>query len=157
MKINSSLMKRNKRIFNTSSTNEKIILVEYNNFHGSHLCQALLANFFKNRNSSKIVAYFNYCVIVSPLELSFLQNLKWHISSMLSLGFKKIYKSFGVEHFIRPQITKEMTVKAINSIVTRPMNIAIPSKGPVSSSSIGELRTLRMPIKATKGSASRMT
>ncbi len=114
MKINSSLMKRNKRIFNTSSTNEKIILVEYNNFHGSHLCQALLANFFKNRNSSKIVAYFNYCVIVSPLELSFLQNLKWHISSMLSLGFKKIYKSFGVEHFIRPQITKEMTVKAIN-------------------------------------------
>ena len=114
MKINSSLMKKNKRIFNTSSNNEKIILVEYNNFHGSHLCQALLANFFKNKNSSKIVAYFNYCVIVSPLELSFLQNLKWHISSMLSLGFKKIYKSFGVEHFIRPQITKEMTIKAIN-------------------------------------------
>lgn len=113
MKINSSLIKKNKRIFNTSSNNEKIILVEYNNFHGSHLCQALLANFFKKKNSSKIVAYFNYCVIVSPLELGFLQNLKWHISSMLSLGFKKIYKSFGVEHFIRPQITKEMKIKAI--------------------------------------------
>ena len=111
---NLSLIKKNKQLFNYKESNKKIILVEYNNFHGSHLCQALLANFFKKKNSSKIVAYFNYCLIVSPLKVNFIQKIKWKISSLLSLSFKGIYKSFGVEEFIRPAITKEMTIKAIN-------------------------------------------
>ncbi len=111
---NLSLIKKNKQLFNYKESNKRIILVEYNNFHGSHLCQALLANFFKKKNSSKIVAYFNYCLIVSPLKVNFIQKIKWKISSLLSLSFKGIYKSFGVEEFIRPAITKEMTIKAIN-------------------------------------------
>ena len=44
---NLSLIRKNKQLFNYKSSNKKIILVEYNSFHGSHLCQALLANFFK--------------------------------------------------------------------------------------------------------------
>ena len=36
------------------------------------------------------------------------------MSSLLSLSFKGIYKSFGVEEFIRPVITEEMTIKASN-------------------------------------------
>lgn len=113
MKINSYLKKRNTSIFSASSSNEKIILIEYNNFHGSHLCQALLSNFFKSKNFGKIVAYFNYCLITSPLKLNFLQKLKWNISSLLSLSFKGIFKSFGVDEFIRPKITNQMTIKAI--------------------------------------------
>ena len=112
MKIISHLKKINKSIFNESSSNEKIILVEYNNFHGSHLCQALLANYFKRKNSAKIIAYFNYCLITSPLRLNFFQKLKWNISTILSLSFKGIYKSFGVEKFIRPIISEDMTKNA---------------------------------------------
>ena len=111
---NLSLIRKNKQLFNYKSSNKKIILVEYNSFHGSHLCQALLANFFKKKNSSKIIAYFNYCLIVSPLKINFFQKIKWKISSFLSLSFKGIYKSFGVEEFIRPVITEEMTSKASN-------------------------------------------
>ena len=111
---NLSLIRKNKQLFNYKSSNKKIILVEYNSFHGSHLCQALLANFFKKKHSSKIIAYFNYCLIVSPLKINFFQKIKWKMSSLLSLSFKGIYKSFGVEEFIRPVITEEMTIKASN-------------------------------------------
>ena len=111
---NLSLIRKNKQLFNYKSSNKKIILVEYNSFHGSHLCQALLANFFKKKHSSKIIAYFNYCLIVSPLKINFFQKIKWKMSSLLSLSFKGIYKSFGVEEFIRPVITEEMTSKASN-------------------------------------------
>ena len=71
---NLSLIRKNKQLFNYKSSNKKIILVEYNSFHGSHLCQALLANFFKKKHSSKIIAYFNYCLIVSPLKINFFQK-----------------------------------------------------------------------------------
>ncbi len=110
---NLSLIRKNRQLFDYKSSNNKIILVEYNSFHGSHLCQALLSNFFKKKNSSKIVAYFNYCLIVSPLKINFFQKLKWQLSSLFSFGFKSIYKSFGVEEFIRPVISKEMSIEAI--------------------------------------------
>ena len=50
---NSCLIKKNKELFNYRSNNKNIILVEYNNFHGSHLCQALLANFLKKKIHQK--------------------------------------------------------------------------------------------------------
>lgn len=109
---NAYLVKKNKELFNYKSNDKNIILVEYNSYHGSHLCQALLANFFKKKNSSKIIAYFNYSLIVSPLKINFLQKLKWRLSNLLLLGFKKIYKSFGVEAFLRPEISKDITIKA---------------------------------------------
>ena len=109
---NSYLIKKNKKLFNYRSNHRNIILVEYNSFHGSHLCQALLANFFKKKNSSKIIAYFNYSLIVSPLKINFLQKLRWKISSLFLLGFKKIYNSFGVENFIRPHISEKINFEA---------------------------------------------
>ncbi len=48
---NSYLIKKNKKLFNYRSNDRNIILVEYNSFHGSHLCQALLANFFKKKKT----------------------------------------------------------------------------------------------------------
>ena len=116
MFTNFKLKKKNKKNFHFKSNNNKIILIEYNSFHGSHLCQALLANFLKKKNFSKIVAYFNYCLIVSPLRLNLLQKIKWKLSSLLNFGFKGIYKSFGVEKFIRPEITKD-TKDISNKIV----------------------------------------
>lgn len=110
---NFNLIRKNKNLFNNdNSDSNKIILIEYNNFNGSHLCQALLANFFKKKNPSKIVAYFNYSLIVSPLKINFFQKLKWKISILLNWGHKKIYKSFGVEEFLRPEISDEITFRA---------------------------------------------
>ena len=114
MKFDFKLINKNKKLFNHRSDGKKIILVEYNRFHGSHLCQALLANYFKLKNRAKIVGYFNYCLITSPIRLNFFQKLRWKISSLFLLGFKKIYNSFGVENFIRPHITKKINLQAQN-------------------------------------------
>ena len=87
---NSYLIQKNKELFNHLSKNKKIILVEYNNFHGSHLCQALLANFFKEKNSSKIIAYFNYSLIVSRSKINLFEKIKWKLSTLLLLDLKHI-------------------------------------------------------------------
>ena len=47
------------------------------------------------------------------IKTKFFAKLKWNISSLLSLSFKGIFKSFGVDEFIRPKITNQMTIKAI--------------------------------------------
>lgn len=112
MFINLNLIKKNKKLFKYDSNSKKIILVEYNNYYGSHLCQALLSNFFKKKNPAKIIAYYNYCLIVSPLKLNFFQKFRWYFSKLFLLGFKRIYKSFGVEDFIRPEIDSNIKKKA---------------------------------------------
>lgn len=117
IKIFFFLKKKNRFFFNTKSKNNKINLIEYNNFHGSHLCQALLSNFLKRKNSGKIVAYYNYALLVSPLKINYLQKIKWHLSCFLDLGFKGIYRSFGVDKFIRPEIKKKFTYKAELEII----------------------------------------
>ena len=106
------LRKKNKLFFDIKNKNNKINLIEYNSFHGSHLAQALISNFLKKRNSGKIIAYYNYTLMVSPLKINYLQKFKWHLTSFLNLGFKSIYKSFGVNEFIRPEIKKKFTYKA---------------------------------------------
>ena len=75
-----------------------------------------LGNFFK-KIRQKLSAYFNYSLIVSPLKTSSFQKLKWKLSTSLLLGFKKIYKSFGVEAFLRPEITKNITNKAKKLVI----------------------------------------
>jgi hypothetical protein len=78
MKLNNLILfkkleKLNKILFSSNDLKKKdnLILIEYNNFHGSHLCQALLANFFKKKFGGKIVACYNYSLIVSPLKFNF--------------------------------------------------------------------------------------
>ena len=105
MKFDFKLINKNKKLFNHRSDGKKIILVEYNSFHGSHLCQALLANYFKLKNRAKIVGYFNYCLITSPIRLNF-SKIKMENIITIFIRIQKIYNSFGVENFIRPHITK---------------------------------------------------
>ena len=44
------LINKNKKLFNYESNNDGIILLEYNLYCSSHLCQALIANFIKKKN-----------------------------------------------------------------------------------------------------------
>lgn len=106
------LKKKNKSFFNFQNKNNKINLIEYNSFHGSHLCQALLSNFLKRNNSGKIVAYYTYTLMVSPSKLNYLQKFRWHFSSFLNLGFKGIYKSFGVDKIVRPETKSKFSHNA---------------------------------------------
>ena len=106
------LKKKNKFFFNTKNKNSKIILIEYNNYRSTHLSQALLSNFFKKKNAGKIVAYYNYTLMVSPLKINYIQKLTWRLSSFFSLGFKGIYRSFGVDKFIRPDVNNKFFQKA---------------------------------------------
>ena len=69
------LINKNKKLFNYKSNNDGIILIEYNLYCSSHLCQALIANFIKKKTSNKIIAYYNYSLIVSPLKLKFSARL----------------------------------------------------------------------------------
>ena len=89
------LINKNKKLFNYKSNNDGIILIEYNLYCSSHLCQALIANFIKKKTSNKIIAYYNYSLIVSPLKLKFITKIKWAITNLLGLKFKSIYRSLG--------------------------------------------------------------
>ena len=106
------LITKNKNFFNLNSKNNGIILIEYNHYCSSHLCQALIANFLKQKTSNRIIAYYNYSIIVSPLKLKIITKIKWFLTNLLGLKFKGVYKSFGVESFVRPNISKEMSKKA---------------------------------------------
>jgi hypothetical protein len=120
--------KLNKYLFshNNLIKDDNLIIVEYNNFHGSHLCLALLSNFFKKKFGGKIAAYYNYSLIVSSLNLNFFKKLKWKISIFVSYGFKGIYKSFGVEEFIKPEIDfylKKKSNKFCNTTLSKIKNL----------------------------------
>ena len=106
------LKKKNKIFFSTKNKNNKIILIEYNNYRSTHLCQALLSNFLKKKNFGKIVAYYNYTFMVTPLRIGHLQKFKWQLSCFLNLGIKGIYRSFGVDRFIRPETDNKYFYKA---------------------------------------------
>jgi len=107
-----NLYKKNKDHFNIKSKNKSIILVEYNHYCSSHLCQALISNFIKEKTYNKIVAYYNYSLIVSPLKQKLVTKIKWFITNLLGLKFKGIYKSFGVESFIRPNISNKVSTQS---------------------------------------------
>ncbi len=107
-----NLKKKNKELFSYKSSNDGIILIEYNLFCSSHLCQALIANFIKKKTSNRIIAYYNYSLVVSPLKQKISTKIKWIITNFFGLKFTDIYKSFGVENFIRPDISKDISKKA---------------------------------------------
>ena len=106
------LKKKNKTFFSVKNKNNKIILIEYNNYRSTHLCQALLSNFLKKKFFGKIVAYYNYTFMVTPLRISYVQKFKWQLSCFLGLGINGIYSSFGVDRFIRPETNNRYSYKA---------------------------------------------
>ena len=64
------------------------------------------------KNFGKIVAYYNFAFMVTPLKISHLQKFKWYLSCFLGLGIKGIYRSFGVDKFIRREINRKYSYKA---------------------------------------------
>ena len=97
----------NKKIFKTKKIkSDTIILVEFNAFHTSHIALSNMANILRKKYNSKILAFYNYSIIVSKLNENFLQRIKWTLSNFFNLGNIGVYKSFGAEKIFKPVISK---------------------------------------------------
>lgn len=86
----------------------KKILVEFNAFTSNHIILANFANFYRKKFNAKIIAFFNYSLVSSPINFDLKRNIKWFLGSLLSFNFFSIYKSFNVKNFIRPKSNKEL-------------------------------------------------
>ena len=113
--IKNKFVRLNKKIFNHNferlQSNSKI-LVEFNAFHYSHCYMSLIANYLAKKNSANIVAFDNYKLTSHKFENNLSKKLKWIIGKFLRLNFFKIYKSFGVNEFIYPNINYLDLLKA---------------------------------------------
>ncbi len=93
-----------------TKTKEKsnIILIEFNAFHVIHVVYSVVCNFFlKKDNNIKLIAYYNYDVLVSNPKRSYFNNLAWFFGDLLWINNFGVYKSFGVIDFVRPNINND--------------------------------------------------
>ena len=93
-----------KKKFEQNST----ILVEFNAFQNTHLAISYLSNVLSQIHKSEINAYFNYSLLSSPLQNTFLNSLKWNIGNFFGVKNFGVYKSFGTTKIFKPKITKEV-------------------------------------------------
>ena len=103
----------NKKFFKKNNNSKKIVLIEFNAFNESHVCQSLLANFLSLKFNLKIISYFNYCILSAPLKQTIFQKIKWKLGKILNFKYHGVYKSFGSEEIIRPFIDKKKSQKEI--------------------------------------------
>ena len=90
---------------------KKFVMVEFNAFNESHVCQSLLANFLAKKYHLNIIGYFNYSILSAPLKSTFIQKIKWKIGEYLNYKNRSIYKSFGCKKVIRPDIKRKNKAK----------------------------------------------
>ena len=60
--IRNNYKKFNLKIFPKLKSSNKFVMIEFNAFNESHVCQSLLANFLAKKNNLNIISYFNYCI-----------------------------------------------------------------------------------------------
>jgi hypothetical protein len=101
-----------KEFKNNNSNGDGQILIEYNAFQSFHIPISYFSNYLKKKFNAEIFAFYNYSILVSPLEISFLQKIRWYLANFLSLKNFKIYKSFGTKKIFRPEINYDHTKKA---------------------------------------------
>ncbi len=107
--IQNIVIRHNYKKFNINNfpkvnSSKRFVMVEFNAFNESHVCQSLLANFLAKKYNLNIISYFNYCVLSAPLEQTFIQKIKWKLGKFLNYKNHSIYKSFGCSKVIRPYI-----------------------------------------------------
>ncbi|MDC0046850.1 hypothetical protein OAJ20_04395 [Candidatus Pelagibacter sp.] len=111
-KIILDFINHNKKFFKKKKSRSEI-LVEFNDFKNSHIPISYLSQILSTKYKSQIKAYFNYYLIVSSIQKSFLNNLKWFISKYFFLNNFSIYRSFGCVDIFKPIINKKIELKAI--------------------------------------------
>ena len=102
--IREKYKKFNEKIFPKTKSSKKIVLVEFNAFNESHVCQSLLANFLAQQHKLSIISYFNYCILSAPLRQTLIQKIKWNFGKWINYKNHGIYRSMGSKKVIRPNI-----------------------------------------------------
>ncbi len=105
--IRNNYKKFNLKIFPKLKSSNKFVMIEFNAFNESHVCQSLLANFLAKKNNLNIISYFNYCILSAPLKSTFIQKIKWKLGEYINYKNHGIYKSMGSSRIIRPCIKKK--------------------------------------------------
>ena len=103
----------NKKIFNKNFPNSNTqVLVEFNAFQSDHIFLSYLSNYFSRKFKSKIIGFYNFSLLLSDLDYSFIKSIKWNLSNIVNYKNFGIYKSFGAENIIRPILNLNQNKKA---------------------------------------------
>tara|TARA_B100000795_G_scaffold270073_2_gene262512 strand:+ start:9477 stop:11099 length:1623 start_codon:yes stop_codon:yes gene_type:complete len=102
--IRQKYKKFNKKLFTELRPSKKTVLIEFNAFAESHVCQSLFANFLAKKFKLNIISYFNYCILAAPLKPTFFQKIRWDFGRYINFKNHGVYKSIGSKNTIRPTI-----------------------------------------------------
>jgi len=102
----------NKRFDTTNYTNDKKILIEFNNFCSDHIALSYCANILKKKYKANIYAYAGHVLLSYPLKQSLLKKLFFFLGNFLRLKYFGVYKSFGTKKIIFPNYNKKILIKA---------------------------------------------
>ena len=107
-KFNLSRLKKSKH---NKTFNKEIILLEFNSFNITHIIFSYFSFYFKKKNF-QIVSFYSHILMTYNLVPTLKQKVFRTISPIFNLGFFGIYKSFGVDKFMFPKITKLNNIKS---------------------------------------------
>ena len=103
-------IKHNKKLFIDNNKKEKNkILLEFNGWSHAHIWMSYLANCLAKKHNSSICAYEGYTLISSPLKQNLFKKIKYSLAKNFFGKYYNIFKSFGVNEFLRPKIS--ITIK----------------------------------------------
>jgi hypothetical protein len=106
-------IKHNEKNFSNKFEDEKSkILIEFNGWSNAHIWISYLANCLAKKHNSSICAYEGYTLISSPLNQNLFKKIKYILAKSFFGKYYKIFKSFGVNKFIRPEISKDIEKKS---------------------------------------------
>jgi hypothetical protein len=99
--------KKIKKQLNTNKfLSQEQVLIEFNGFQNFHISASYLANYLKNKYQCQLLGFFNYSILLSDLNFSFLNKLKWILGNLFSVKNFGVYKSIGADKIFRPNIKK---------------------------------------------------
>jgi hypothetical protein len=116
--IGRNFINHNKKIFykeNYIQNKDNQILIEFNNFQSNHIGISYLANILKKKYKAKIIAYYGHVLLTYPLKRNVFFYIKYFTAQFFNLNFFGIYKSFGTEKFIYPNISQD-SINQLNLI-----------------------------------------
>ena len=99
-----NFINHNNKVFRykKNNTNNKIFLIEFNGCPFIHIIFSYLTNFFKNQKNYRVISYESF-ELLNKNKQNFVQRISWLIGTKLGINTFNIFKSIGVDSFIRPK------------------------------------------------------
>ena len=114
--LSSKFKIHNRSVFTKKESKTKI-LIEFNHWNNHHISNSYMAEALSRVYNAEKIGILNQSLINQDLSYNFIKKIKWILGIIFSIKNFGIYKSFGVNKFVRPFITHEIkkkTQKIIN-------------------------------------------